>query len=643
MNKIKNTFRAGFAIAAGLVAMYSCTDTWDNHYDSGQSSLTFNGTTMQALEKAAPDFAKVVEAYGFSYELSSDNTHTVWAPADGSFNLSDYVDANGKRLADSAEVVNNFIKNHVALYALSLTSRDQNFKLLNKKSETMTGDGFFGGIKMDEQKSNMSCQNGILHVIETPSPYTPNLFEMIAEQYKDDSYPDKETLSLYALLYDQSVNKDTLIEEKSVSRGVDEEGNKIWVNKYMERNNTILKSIDAPLYEEDSSFIAILPTAKAWAERYKKAESLLKFNPSEDSKSAGTCDSLTRRFANLFILSDLFYNKKANVNWQDSLKSTDYYDVRRHEVVDWTRHVYYRNQPKVMPEDKGVNDILAKMGDPVECSNGTAYLVDEYPMSLTEQFFKRIDVKVDDYVLNRDEDGYTANINPPTYHQGSYTSTVKNDETGTENVLRQTYRYGIFDRMDNANISVGLDVYNTLSGVYDIYLVTCPLWLKDIALYPDSTQWDLRPYYFNVKIFERYNGTEEGAIPSDIGKFPVPISVQTLVNPNPIPSMKADIFMTSGKRVNEMGHVLVNDTTYLGQYQFKNAYYDRNDYGVIIQINSAASARDMRENNGLGKYSRDMLISSIILKPHEEDAPVEEGEEAKMRKRNQLTTFNNRK
>ncbi len=92
--------------------MYSCSDTWDDHYNAGLSALKFNGTTMQALEETAPDFAKVVKAYGFSRELSSDNTYTVWAPADGTFDLSDYVGSNGERVADSAEVVNDFIIDH---------------------------------------------------------------------------------------------------------------------------------------------------------------------------------------------------------------------------------------------------------------------------------------------------------------------------------------------------------------------------------------------------------------------------------------------------------------------------------------------------------------------------------------------------
>lgn len=638
MNNIKNTFRVGFAVAAGLVAMYSCTDTWDDHYNAGLSTLKFNGTTMQALEETAPDFAQVVKAYGFSRELSSDNTYTIWAPADGTFDLSDYVGSNGERVADSAEVVNDFIKNHVALYSLSLTPKDQSFSLLNKKRGTMTADGMFGHSKIDEQKNNISCQNGILHVIDATSPYAYNLFEMIAKQYKEDPEVGKDTLSLYAYLYDEKVNKDTLIESKSVSRGVDADGNKIWVSKYMEKNNTVLKNHDARLYEEDSLFIAILPTAKAWAERYKKAESLLVFNPSEDNRAAGTCDSLTRHYANTFAMTDLYYNKNANEHWQDSLKSTDYYNAW-HGVNDWTQHVYYSKEPKDMPEDREINDILAKAGDPIECSNGTAYIVDEYPMTAVEQFFKKIKVRASDGVVNKLGSGdnwtYTKGVQKSfAYRSGYFTSTsyVYDEEgevVGTD-VLRQPY--GFIDVVPTSgNITIGFNVSNTLSGTYDIYLVTCPIWLKDDYNNIDISEWDVRPYRFTATVIERAN---EG---KSIGQFPT--KGKTLENPEPIDEKQKNIFVSQGMMYDENGHILVNDTTYLGQYQFKNAYYGRPDYGVIIQIASSILSSQRKD------FSNEMLISSIILKPHDEDAPAEviEASEAKMRKGNQLTTSNIRK
>ena len=633
MNNIKNTFRAGFVLAAGLMAMYSCSDTWDDHYNAGLSALKFNGTTMQALEETAPDFAKVVKAYGFSRELSSDNTFTVWAPADGSFELSDYVGANGERVADSAEVVNDFIKNHVALYPLSLTPKDQSFSLLNEKRGSMTSDGMFGHIKIDEQKNNISCQNGIVHLIESPSPYAYNLFEMIAKQYKEDPEDGKDTLSLYAYLYDEKVNKDTLIENKSVSRGVDADGNKIWVSQYLEKNNTVLKNYDARLYEEDSLFIAILPSAKAWGERYKKAASLLQFNPSEDNRAAGTCDSLTRHYANSFAMTDLFYNKNANEHWEDSLKSTNYYNSW-HGVVDWTQHVYYSKEPKYMPEDKEINDILAKCGEPVECSNGTAYLVDEYPFSAVEQFFKKIKVTASDGAVNKLGSGdnwtYTKGVQKSFGgRSGIFVSSIPTyDEEGEQTGVdqkRQNYRFVDFVPT-SGNITVGFNVPNTLSGLYDIYIVTCPMWLASDFNNIDMAEWDVRPYRFTATIIEREN---EG---KNIGQFPT--KGKTLENPDPIDEKQKTIFLSQGMIYDDAGHIIVNDTTYLGQYQFKNAYYGRADYGVIIQIASSILSSQRKD------FSNEMLISSIILKPHDEDTVAEE---AKTRKSIQLTTSNIRK
>ena len=615
--------------------MYSCTDTWDDHYNAGLSTLKFNGTTMQALEETAPNFAKVVEAYGFSRELSSDNTYTVWAPADGSFNLSDYVGANGERVADSAEVVNDFIKNHVALYSLSLNPKDQSFSMLNKKRGNMTSDGMFGDSKIDEQKNNISCLNGVIHLIDKPVPYAYNLFEMIAKQYKEDTTEGKDTLSLYAYLYDEKVNKDTLIENKSVSRGVDAEGNKIWVSQYLEKNNTVLKNHDARLYEEDSLFITIIPTAKAWAERYKKAESLLQFNPSEDSRAAGTCDSLTRHYANTFAMTDLYFNKNANEHWEDSLKSTDYYNAW-HGVNDWTQHVYYSKQPKDMPEDKEINDILAKCGSPIECSNGTAYVVDEYPFSVEEQFFKKIKVSASDGAVNKlgsgDNWSYTKGVQKTfSPRSGVYLSSIptfdeeSGEQTGTD-VLRQTYRFVDFVPT-SGNITVGFNVPNTLSGKYDIYLVTCPMWLKDDYNHIDMSEWDVRPYRFTATIIER---DDEG---KNIGQFPT--KGKQLENPEPIDEKQKTVFVSQGMIYNEDGHIIVNDTTYLGEYTFKNAYYGRADYGVIIQIGSSILTSQRKD------FSNEMLISSIILKPHDEDAPA--AAEAKARKSIQLTTSNIRK
>ncbi len=597
-NNIKKSFRAGLLLAAGFVAISSCTETWDDHYNS-ISSLNYDGTTMQAIEENASDFAKVVKAYGYDRELASDNIYTVWAPANGTFNVSDYIDANGKMYTDSAEVVKQFIQNHIARYAISFNNSDQTVNLMNKKRAAMSADGKFSGVTMT--KTNYSCKNGILHVVENAVPYNYNLFEMIAKQYKEDPTDGKDTMSLYQFLYDPKVNSDTLIENKSVSSGVDENGDKIWVDSFVMRNNTVLKNVDAKLYEEDSSFIAIIPTAKAWKERREAAEALLNFNPVEDTRSEGACDSLKRHYSNMFAMNDLYYNKNANEHWQDSLKSTIY------SKWNWENNVYYSKTPKYMPDDKELNDILSKCGNATNCSNGDAYIVDEYPMSIYEQFFKKIKVKansqtVDQTLDSKGNTAYTKNVKSTSNYSGTYVDYyyVYNEDSTDYSLVTKSVDYNFLDAAPSttsSNISIAFKIPNTLSGEYDIFLVTCPIWLNQYRSDADIT--DERPYRFYTYIIERNTSGKE------IGLYPA--SGTRLSNPDG----SGNYFVTKGLQTGEDGSPIVNDTTYIGKYEFKHSYYGRNEEGVLLQLQSQVTSKLSNT------YSREMLISSVILKPHD--------------------------
>ena len=606
MNNINNTLRAGLTLVAGLAAMYSCTDTWDEHYsDFAANENSYAGTLMQAIEDEAPDFAKVVKAYGYDRELGSDNFYTVWAPVDGSFNLSDYVDEAGNRVADSTEVVKQFLKSHISRYAYSLGKNDQKFTLLNEKTITLFADGKFGDTQID--KKNISTNNGVLYTIAKPNPYAFNLFEIIAREYKADQTEGKDTMSLYSYLYDPKVNKDSLIEEKSVYRGMDENGEKIWVDSFLLRNNTILKNVDATVYEEDSNFIAIIPSVKAWQERYRIAERLLNFNPSEDTRTPGTCDSLKRHYANQFAMSDLFFNKNANEHWQDSLMSTI------HRTGAWYNHKYYSKMPKDMPEDKFINDILAKAGTPEECSNGDAYLVDEYPMGVDEQFFYRLKVSgrygINDDLDNKGTGKFTKNVNTAfKTTNGTYSYKWRDQQ-------QKTYKYSFVNiepSSGSANPIVGFDVDNNLSGLYDIYLVTCPIWMATPPtgdLTPEVIELqDTRPYRFYVNVFER---DDKGEYPNSGVRLKNPnidavdVEGKQLYNTNYFITHGGSIF----KNPDDPTELAINDTLYIGEYEFKNAYYGRNDNGVVIQLQVQITSKQTKE------YSRQMLISSLILKP----------------------------
>ena len=651
-NKIKNTFRTGIWVAAGLVAMYSCSDTWDEHYNGTATVGTkFEGTTMQAIEQQAPDFAEVVRAAGFARELNSSNTYTVWAPVSG-FDKAALI---AKAQTDSAYIVKRFIQNHIARYNVSLGLEPQQVQLLNTKQLTMTGkeEHKIGEVNISPTQNNIKCDNGILHIVDGQIPFQNNIFELIEEEYANSANATKAESSLYAFL--KIFNQDSLLENKSVSRGVDENGDKIWVDSVTLRNNTVLKNVDALIYEEDSSYIAIIPTIEAFQKRYSEARNYLTFNPSLDATEAElgyiVTDSLQNYYANMFSMNDLFFNRNANEHWEDSLKSTIY------SALTWPNSVYYRKAPRVMPLDMEVNDLLEKVGiaDSIDCSNGIAYLVDEYPMSIYEQYFHKLTVKANSSSYDNEEtkggNSYlTKNVGTAsgwnftlpgipvftidevvedkTEEQEAEQESEEEDvplyeATVVDEITKTMYFWDVLPQSNSVNPSIAFKIPNNLSGEYDIYLVTVPYWAWN------GTSLD-KGYRFNVNVWEK----------NDKGEYPS--KGEAMVNPADgtkvyeTPKLHYQVYKEAATEDEKTTYTYVtSDTTLLGTYNFKYAYYAQDNPGVIIQLVTTISSKLTAD------YSREMLISGFILKPHKESAASDEQPAAEIKMRNRQAIINN--
>lgn len=596
-NNIIKSFCKGLLLTTGVVAIASCADTWKDHYDNvGVSGSTYDGTTMQAIQEQAPEFASVIKAAGFDRELSSGNIYTVWAPAD--------LDVNYWLSQDSATIVDKLIKNHIANRAYSVNGQEQKgIHLMSDKNVDITEDNLFGSAKIITK--NITCHNGVMHIIEKPYAYVNNLFEEIQHQYDLSNAAGKDTLSLYSFL--NAFNKDTIIESKSVYRGVDEYGNRICVSPYLERNNTALKNVNALIYREDSNYIAIIPSVEAYAKRYKAASELLKFNIKEEV-SEGTRDSLNNYYANMFAMTDLYFNKTDNEHYLDSLKSTNY------RPIDWEFNRYYR------PFD--ANGILAqgKYNQKIECSNGDAYIVDEYPMSVTEQFFKKIDVPARERIV----DVTTNDKNTPLYTKNASRTYIGGSiiDYDDDSVRIGSRNYNFMDlnpSSSSVNPQVGLQIHNTLSGTYDIFLVTCPIWGKTGFDNGQTVEDDPRPYRFTAQIFERDDDLKNpGEYPSKGQDLSVPDSAST-----PVEYLKYASVL--GEKKNFVSNVENKiDTLYLGEYNFKNAYYSRNDEGVLLVISTSITSKQTTQ------YSREMLICGVILKPRFQEEVATEGKRRKL-------------
>lgn len=606
MNKtIKNTLCMGIIAATGAAAMISCSDTWDDHYKEG-AVTTFEGTTMQAIEAKAPDFADVIKAVGFNRELASENVYTIWAPQN--FDKTEWLTL---AKTDSAYVVDRFIKNHIARYALSQDGKKQEIKLMSNKLTTMTGEGTQGSFgAADITQANISCANGVLHLIDKNIDYQNNIFEQIQAGYNAAT----DSLSMYAFL--EKWNADSLDENRSVSRGVDENGNKIWVDSVVIRNNTALKNMDALVYEEDSSYIAIIPSAEAYKKRYEIAQKLLVFNPFEDVTSAGACDSLQRYYSNMFAMTDLFYNKNANEHWSDSLKSTNY------SLSTWPYNLYYAHRPSAgLHPDKKVNNILDTLkakGTFVECSNGDAYLVDEYPMDVTEQFFKKINLRTNDNTRfdSEGERELTKNVGSTSITSGIiydyqtdtiWTIPEDDSEPKIERIdtldfigTRNFFFYDVVPASGSVQPNIAFEIMNPsgnkpgvlLSGTYELYLITCPIWAKTGFNDGQKPEDDPRGYCFYATVYTRDAKGEISASGQRLTPHP----------DDPRAGLSDDKYFKTDYH-NKI------DTLYLDDVTFEYADYGRSTHSAIIQLQTQIKSSEQ------GTYSREMLLSGFILKP----------------------------
>ena len=87
---IKKSFRVGALAVAGALAIASCTDDWNDHYEGVATTIgqSYAGTTMGYLQSQSSlsDFVEVLKATGYVDELNDPQVLTVLAPVNGSFN-----------------------------------------------------------------------------------------------------------------------------------------------------------------------------------------------------------------------------------------------------------------------------------------------------------------------------------------------------------------------------------------------------------------------------------------------------------------------------------------------------------------------------------------------------------------------------
>lgn len=580
MNRIfKNTVRAGVIALITSVSLGSCSDTWDDHYES-LSGLTYDGSLLGYLQDNPDlsDFVEVVKASGFDKDLASNQVLTVIAPKNGSFDKQYYLNLiqNGRK----KEVIDEFIKNHICRYNISMGAEEQTVTMMNKKNVKL-GTISEGTIEEENvDKMNVSCSNGVVHVIDGYLPYQYNIYEFLAKDWRDNYTPAEPLPALdengeavevelppYETLYGylSEMYVDSLDEPRSVSRGVDENGDQIWVDSVVISNNKILRRLDAYLYREDSTYITLLPDFDAYNRRFQGIKGLFNFNVSYNSDQA-VRDSVQRYWAHYYSLCDLSYNmgQHQNIHTQDSLFSTAF------SRWSWPYNVYYNPY-----EAEG---IMSSVYETIDCSNGQVCRVHEYPFDVYTNVFKKITLEGESrfYIYEDGENQFT-----------NKTSTSYNTVANAADTISGSGYLHVVPAQSSRQTELTFQLPNTLSGQYDIYIKFLPYQVYA----PEDTEHTNLPIRFRCSLYER-NATN--------GAFPAYNRATVDFYSNP--EKKERNFQTDPNCI---------DSLYIGTYKFNYCYLNTTP-GVLFKIQSNVTS-------GVAKqFTKEMLIDKIVLIPNRE-------------------------
>ena len=211
------------------------------------------------------EFASLLKRVGYDEVLSQSQTYTVWAPLNGTFDVS------ALSSQSDAKLLREFVQNHIARsnYPASGTVGEDVY-MINEKLMRFDGAGSYamGGVALET--ANISSINGVLHTLSQRIPFRANIYESLnSEQFALDS------VSTFFHAYD--VKK--LDEERSV-QGPMLNGEITYLDSIFEETNTLFQSFRAYIQREDSNYTMILPTNEAWSRARKTIRQFYKYVPS---------------------------------------------------------------------------------------------------------------------------------------------------------------------------------------------------------------------------------------------------------------------------------------------------------------------------------------------------------------------------
>lgn len=578
MKNILNKWIKGSTLCvASLMAFAACSD---DHFDvkswgGGDKTLWENISAEPSLS----DFANILKrtkvmksendksATLYANELlNQSQSFTMWAPVNGSFNAKEWNDtldkAEALRLEGTSEslrkaqeieyiVWSHFACNHIARFNHEGKTGMQEVKMLNAKNAKYDG-ATFNNVPM--KGTHIASSNGALHLLNGVSPFAYNIYDYLGAK--------ASLSSINAYIKDPLVDHEEFSEELSVPGAMNEEGKMVYIDSVYLRYNDLLKATGAQIRNEDSTYVAFIPTNAAWDEAIAKLSKIYNYgssyawgwNGQEFSKNATNnqalklsehmvgdatrtkADSLRDYRVREAIVKNMFFAPYRIKGYETMDSAALISHINKADSLISTNLVTFYNPAAIKGQKNAAqNPSLAGL-TPYRASNGYIFNLESYNFDPSYVWVKAENFRPSDYpsrfvarTINSVSDaGYTLYLDENNYNNyravldeaGEVVRDANGDTifTGVKGEVERNTFQRFVRNARNSNMYVDFRLPQVFSAAYTIKVIMLPSKISyDVVSNPET---DTEVVKFSAKIIDD-SGKEsaEVDIDQDKGQF----------------------------------------------------------------------------------------------------------------------------
>lgn len=578
-------------VAGGMLAATSCSDYSDYNSVPEDSNVAAGQTLYENIKSKSnlKDFAAIIDKAGYADVLNASQSYTMWLPEDGSYDASTILSWS------KDDIIKKFLKQHIAEYSFPVSGTvDERIITLNDKHHTFTNDLF------DEatvKETNIPSSNGLIHIISSASPFYNSIYEHLSYNAAGcDSVADY--ITSYA---------DSLIDVRNSVKGPLVNGMQTYKDTVWRYTNPIIsRTLRAEIENEDSSYVMLMPTNKAWDDAIERISTKFKYITgfkfmdvagettgvenvtaiaslkANNAESKDKIDIIPELYNDSlpksFILKDLIFSLSYNCN-----KPVLTGELTGGSVVDTLRSTTYGHL-------SNVEEILSHCGEPVKMSNGYVRELDTLCFKTYETYspilsfknpvrylgvkkttrYSMLKTDIPDELLSELPDFLKKRVKSENSNYVTWVSA--NEDDLTSNAAKPEFDFAL---------------KGTLATKYKIYVVFCPI--KPIN---GEASVGTKPYYARFDLaYNKADGTP------DLWRLNVEGAKST-----------ADIIIPENGKFNCVEL----------PFEFPITYYGTDAFPTLFISNTKAFATSTNRN----KYEQELRIQGVYLVPEDAEEYV---------------------